>query len=108
AAPLSGARPAAAPAVLSVRGLFGLEVYDARLAASNPSQADASRLWDALLSRGNRVYAFAGDDVPRLDDPAAGHAWIEVLAAANDLDSLLSSLRRGAFVATTGAAFMGF
>src|SRR5260370_38533156 len=39
-------------------------------------------------------------------DPAIGQAWIDVLAPAHDRQSLLSSLRRGAFVASTGAAFV--
>jgi hypothetical protein len=90
---------------LAVHGLFGLEVYDARVAASNPGQADAIAIWDRLLSAGNRVYAFAGDDATSLQDPAIGHAWIEVLAPAQDVDSLLSSLRQGAFIASTGAGF---
>jgi len=70
-------------------------VYDARVAESNPAQADATAMWDRLLSAGNRVYAFAGDDATSLEDPALGRAWIEVLAPAPDLNSLLSSLRQG-------------
>jgi hypothetical protein len=62
-------------------------------------------LWDRLLSAGNRVYAFAGDDATGVNDPAIGGAWISVLAPALDLNSLLSSLRRGAFVASSGAEF---
>jgi len=46
--------------VLAVHGLFGLEVYDARVAESNPAQADATAIWDRLLSAGNRVCAFVG------------------------------------------------
>jgi hypothetical protein len=90
---------------VAVHRLFGLEVYDARVAASNPAQGDATTMWDRLLSAGNRVYAFAGDDAADLSDPALGRAWIEVLAPAMDLDSLLSSLRQGAFIASTGAEF---
>jgi len=103
AAPRSTTRPQSLATVLAVHGLFGLEVYDARVADSNPEQADATAMWDRLLSAGNRVYAFAGDDATSLQDPALGRAWIDVLAPAQNLDSLLSSLRQGAFVATTGA-----
>ena len=46
--------------------LFGLEVYNARLAAAGAGQGDATALWDQLLSSGNRVYAFAGDEHGRL------------------------------------------
>jgi hypothetical protein len=103
AAPNAAAKPIAGPTVLGLHRLFGLEVYDARLAAAG--QGDATALWDQTLSSGNRVYAFAGDDAMSLEDPALGHAWIEVSAPAADVDSLLSSLRRGAFYASTGAAF---
>jgi hypothetical protein len=108
ASPLSASKPEAAAAALRATGLFGLEVYDARLGAAATQQGDATELWDRLLTAGQRVYAFAGDDVASLDDPALGHAWISVLAPAGDPNSLLSSLRRGAFVASTGAAFSDF
>lgn len=108
AAPLASTTSDVAAASLSVKGLFGIEVYDARLAAADPSLGDATHLWDELLSEGDRVYAFAGDDVMSLSDPAAGHAWIEVLAPANDINALLSSIRQGAFIATTGAEFVSF
>jgi hypothetical protein len=62
-------------------------------------------MWDRLLSAGNRVYAFAGDDATSLHDPALGRAWIEVLAPALDPGSLMRSLRLGAFIASTGATF---
>jgi hypothetical protein len=105
AAPGSTARPQNLATVLAVHGLFGLEVYDARLADSNPGQGDATAMWDRLLSAGHRVYGFAGDDATSLHDPALGRAWINVLAPVPDLDALLSSLRQGAFVASTGAEF---
>jgi hypothetical protein len=105
AAPGSAVRPQSLATALAVRGLFGLEVYDAGVAISNPGQADATTMWDRLLSAGNRVYAFAGDDATSLQDPSLGRAWIEVLAPAQDLGSLLSSLREGAFFASTGAEF---
>jgi hypothetical protein len=105
AAPGSTARPQNLAALLAIHGLFGLEIYDARMADSNPGQGDATAIWDRLLSAGNRVYAFAGDDATSLNDPALGRAWIEVLAPAQDVDSLLSSLREGAFIASTGAEF---
>jgi hypothetical protein len=80
----------------------------ARVGDGNAGQADATAMWDRLLSAGNRVYAFAGDDATSLSDPALGRAWIEVLSPAQDVGSLLSSLRQGAFIASTGAAFTRF
>jgi hypothetical protein len=108
AAPLSPAKPQQAASLLSLKRLFGLEVYDARLAAAGPGQGDATGMWDQLLSAGQRVFAFAGDDALGLDDPALGRAWISVLAPAPDATSLLSSLRQGAFIASSGAGFVSF
>ena len=108
AAPLSPSKPQPVASVIAVHRLFGLEVYNARLAAAGAGQGDATALWDQLLSAGNRVYAFAGDDAMGVSDPAIGHAWVDVLAPAPNQDSLLSSLRQGAFTASTGAQFTAF
>jgi hypothetical protein len=105
AAPGSTVRPQSLSTVLAAHGLFGLEIYDARMADSNSAQTDTTAMWDRLLSAGNRVYAFAGDDATSLHDPSLGRGWIEVLALAQDPASLLSSLRQGAFIASTGAGF---
>jgi hypothetical protein len=105
AAPLSPAKPQPLITVMGLHGLYGLEVYDARLALGGAGRADATELWDRLLSTGNRVFAVAGDDATGVSDPAIGGAWISVLAPAQDRNSLLSSLRRGAFFASSGAEF---
>lgn len=102
---LTVGKPDARSAALDVHGLFGLEVWNARLAGSGAAQGDATGLWDRMLWRGKRIFAFAGDDATGLDDPALGHGWIEVQAAADDVPDLLSSLRHGAFYAATGASF---
>ena len=104
AAPLAPAKPQSLLTVLGLQHLYGLEVFDARLAREGAA-ADATALWDRLLSAGNRVFAFAGDDATGVGDPAIGGAWITVLAPAQDRFSLLSSLRRGAFVASSGTEF---
>jgi len=70
-----------------------------------PGSSGPDPMSDQLLSAGNRVYAFAGDDATSLQDPALGRAWIEVLALTPAVNSLLSSLRQGAFFASTGADF---
>jgi hypothetical protein len=92
-------KPPASEASQGLRGLYGIEVYNAR------SQADLTELWDALLSRGEHVFAFAGDDLRSVSDQAAGKAWIEVLAFQPDLDSIFEALKQGAFIASTGAHF---
>lgn len=108
AAPLASAKPQSGQQLLALHGLFGFEVYDARLAAINPSQGDATAEWDRLLSAGHHVYAFAGDDPLSLSDSTVGGAWINVLVPAPDLDSLFIALRAGAFAASTGAEFVRF
>jgi hypothetical protein len=105
AAPLSPAKPQSVATVMGLHHLYGLEVYDASLALTTAGDADATALWDRMLSAGNHVFAFAGDDATGVNDPAIGRAWITVLAPAHDTASLLSSLRRGAFVASSGAEF---
>lgn len=105
AAPLSPAKPQSLLTVMGLHGLFGLEVYDARLALGGSGAADATELWDRLLSAGNRVFAVAGDDATGVNDPAIGGAWTSVLAPVHDRPSLLSAIRRGAFVASSGAEF---
>src|SRR4029077_15219383 len=80
AAPLSPAKPQSLVTVMGLQGLYGLEVYDARLAMGNATEADAAALWDRLRSAGNRVYAVAGYDATGVNDPAIVGAWISVLA----------------------------
>lgn len=81
-------------------GLFGLEIAN----AAHPP-ASSTTVWDRSLTSGDHVYAFGGDGIASLDDPAAGKAWIVAQASSSNLDLLLSSLRRGAFYASTGPAF---
>jgi len=105
ASPLAPAKPQSLLTVMGLHGLYGIEVYDARLALGRAGSGDATELWDRLLSAGNRVFAMAGDDATGVNDPGIGGAWISVLALAHDRNSLMSSLRRGAFVASSGAEF---
>jgi hypothetical protein len=109
AAPRSPDRPASQTDALLLHRLFGIEVYDARLGTSDPAAADATAMWDAMLSHGQRLFAFAGDDLQSLHPPdgssVAGKAWIEVLAPGQDLSALLTAIQQGAFYASTGAAF---
>jgi hypothetical protein len=107
AAPLSPGKPQSVAAVMGLHRLYGLEIFDARLALNSAGAADATALWDRLLSAGNHVVAVAGDDATGVNDSAIGRAWIKVLAPAHDLVSLLSSLRPGAFVASSGAELTG-
>lgn len=101
ATPLSMTKPIDPRSLSRLKRLFGLEIYDARLAAG--ANGDWTNLWDSLLTAGQRVYAFAADDALSVSD--AGRAWIEVQSRAPDAGSLMSSLRAGAFYASIGASF---
>ena len=109
AAPYWHEKPGVAEIVPSLRHLFGIEIYNARVAALAKDEADATPLWDDLLTHGNHVYGFAGDDVRSLrgiGSPATqGQAWVAVLAPSPERESLLMSFRRGAFFASTGPSF---
>jgi hypothetical protein len=106
ARPQDPATPELAAQATHVHGLFGLEVYDARLGAENPQAADATALWDRLLSSGQQLFAIAGDDLLSLSGPIepAHGAWVELLAPAADTDSLLNAIEQGAFYASNGPA----
>ncbi len=110
ASPYWHEKPEVLEAVRTLRHLFGIEIYNARVAALAKDEADATPLWDDLLTRGQHVYGFAGDDVRSLQgigSPASqGRAWVEVLAADASRESLLRSFRRGAFFVSTGARFV--
>lgn len=65
-------------------------------------------LWDALLSRGKRLWGVASDDshdyhdLANADSPRPGRGWIVVRAERLAPDTIVESLRRGDFYASTG------
>ena len=65
-------------------------------------------MWDVLLTAGRRVWGIAVDDSHHLKRPwdtdmaPPGKAWIVVRAEKLDEPSILDSLRRGDFYASTG------
>ena len=107
AAPLKPGKARSLATVMALHRLYGLEIFDARLSLNDAGAGDATELWDRLLSAGNHVFGFAGDDAIGVNDPAIGRAWITVLAPAPDPASLVGALRQGAFVASSGAEFTG-
>jgi hypothetical protein len=103
AAPRSATKRIAPETLIKLKRLFAIEIYVARLAAAG--DGDGTALWDALLSGGNRVYGFAGDDATSLADAATGQGWVGASASGASLDALLSSLRHGSFYASSGPEF---
>ena len=101
------ARPLAPPSlsyedIAALRGLDRIEVYDAALARQLPGEADASALWDRLLSSGHRVWGLAGDDLQNNDPQAMGRTSVEVQAVEPSAVLIDDALHRGAFVFDTG------
>ncbi|MHB8507817.1 MAG: CehA/McbA family metallohydrolase domain-containing protein [Candidatus Dormibacteria bacterium] len=108
------ADPLAAPALTpedieGTRGLDALEVYDARLARDQPTAADATALWDRLLSDGVMVYGLAGDGTLDASGPGStlGRTYVSVQAARVQAPLIDDAIRRGAFISGTGVTVLG-
>lgn len=87
------------------QGYLGLEIYNGTIHRLNGSPY-ATDKWDRLLSAGRRVWGFANDDSHL---PAADVAlgWNMVWARERNVASILESLRRGCFYASTGVTITG-
>jgi hypothetical protein len=99
-----------------------LEIWNAFPTSNNGGGVDASgarflsteELWDALLSRGKRVWGVASDDTHeyhRPDDresPTPGKGWIVLQAASLTEPAVMQALRDGRFYASTGIALESY
>jgi hypothetical protein len=103
------ARPLQPPAMdyatmAGLRGLDGIQVFDARLAKDDAIHADATQLWDRLLTDHHTVWGIVGDD--SIDDHGAdsvvGQTSVDVQAQDLTPPLIEDALRRGAFVDTAG------
>jgi hypothetical protein len=98
--------------LLAVEEITHFEVYNGHPEVNNHGGGgfdSMDEMWDALLSRGRRVYGIAVDDAHtfktferNLSNP--GRGWVMVRAESLDADSLTNALRRGDFYASTGVA----
>lgn len=88
----------------ALKGLDAMEIYDARLKMQNPVVADATDLWDQLLSSGHRVWGVVGDDTLWVDGPDSTLGQTAVWAQSADVAPLLvaDAIHRGAFFDSTG------
>lgn len=98
-----------ATAIGSMPGLDGIQLYDARLAREQPPLADASDLWDKLLTAGHHLTAIAGDDAISIVGPGAtaGATSVDVQVTAVSPPLIADALKRGAFVDSTGVRVLG-
>ena len=103
------AHPKDPPAVTAaqagtLQGLDGIEILDARLQKQNPAVADATDMWDQMLSSGHRVYGVVGDDTLWLDGPDStlGKTAVWVQAPQVDPSLIDDGIKHGAFFDSTG------
>jgi len=94
-------------AVLPLEGFDGLEIINgARL--TRGEVADASPLWDALLSSGHRLWGMANDDAHKLPGEEELYPFVAfnmLLAAGPTVAGVLARLHAGAFYCSTGLLF---
>ena len=95
--------------VAALRGLAGVEIYNARLALDAPASADATALWDRLLSDGHRLWGIVGDDALRVAGGAStvGRTSVDVQVVDVTAPLVNDALSRGAFFDSTGERLLG-
>ena len=88
----------------ALTGLDGIEILDARLQKQNPPVADATDMWDQLLSTGHRVWGVVGDDTLWADGPDSTLGQTAVWVQSSDISPALvdDAVKRGAFFDSTG------
>lgn len=102
-------------AQLARRGVTLMEVANEAFDSNNQGDADhpsTARLWDAVLTRGIRLWGVATDDAHHYDDAdkvrAAGrdvfpgNLGFVMVRARRDRASIVDALRRGDFYSSTG------
>ena len=86
-------------------GYYGIEIYNANCTNMTDDPAGyAENRWDELLTDGRKVFGFAVDDNHQSSsDWQANAGWVQVFADDLSVNSILDSLKRGNFYASTGA-----
>jgi hypothetical protein len=96
--------------IYSVQRLDHFEIFNGHPSVHNfggGGSPSLEEIWDALLSRGRRIFGIAVDDAhsfkvfgPEESNP--GRGWVVVKAAALDRASIVGALARGDFYSSTG------
>ncbi len=84
---------------LPLREYFAIEVYNDSCVGIGKEFSEQA--WDDLLDRGGPVLGIAADDSHGTEDDCF-HGWIMVKAEELTLESIMESLRTGAFYSTLG------
>jgi len=98
-----------ARAIASLRDLDGIEIYNARLARDEPTNANATALWDRLLGAGHRLWGIVGDDTLDSSGPLStlGRTAVDVQVIDQTPVLVEAALKSGAFVDSTGVRVLG-
>lgn len=86
--------------LLELNNYTGIEIYNNNIKFDNKGRAVATDLWDELLSKGKKVFAFSNDDMHIFQ--RCGGAFNMVLASERTADSILDAIKMGSFYASTG------
>ena len=87
-----------------LKGNFAMEIWNTGCALAYDMDRDAA-YWDELLGQGQVIYGVATDDGHHLREHCVG--WVMV-NAQNDINSILDSLKRGAFYSSCGPEIYNF
>lgn len=96
--------------MLAVKDLGLFEVYNGHPAVNNDGGggfASLDEMWDALLTKGQKLYGIAVDDAHNFkrfgrEVSNPGRGWIQVRASSLSPDALVSAIRQGDFYASSG------
>jgi hypothetical protein len=106
--------PLTKPYLLEIWNSFPTSNNGGGIDASGRRHLSTEELWDALLSRGKRVWGVASDDAHeyhRPDDresPTPGKGWIVVQASSLTEEAVIQALREGRFYASTGISLESY
>ncbi|HEX6086035.1 MAG TPA: CehA/McbA family metallohydrolase [Thermoanaerobaculia bacterium] len=94
--------------LLQLRNFTLLEIASGHPYVNTQGPPSVESMWDALLTKGRRVYGVAVDDSHHWKKPLGdtdvalpGKAWV-VVRAERDAKSIVAALERGDFYASTG------
>lgn len=88
----------------NLKGNFAMEIWNSGCALDNDMDMDAA-YWDELLGQGKLIYGVATDDGHAMNQNCLG--WVMV-RAENNMNSILNSLKIGAFYSSCGPEIYDF
>jgi len=99
--------------LMILRGLRGIELVNTgsiyyRKERKNPmSYGLCAHLWDEILSRGVKLWAYVGDDFHKFDEEIPCNALNVVLTKEFTREEIIRNLKTGNFYASTGLMITG-